>query len=636
MGAGPQGPQGPQGPRGPQGLPNVQDPNIIADTLGSQNAFLNRLATNIANNVDLSTSLSNTILQSPSLISNNLANNSDFVNNVGNYVSQNTSLLAGRVADGIITKPDNISKLTETLATSGTFLSDLSNTLNDFNRPYAQYIQGPTGNISNLRSVIQPISLLCDTSGNCLTPRSALDFYTSNAFPNSLQQPSNVGYLNYTDGNLLLTTKNGTPAFRISADGKPWITGFSGGQLGTYNNNTGEGTVALKWNAQGDLIDINIGDLSQTSGNFKGTFDIKIDMEGNVVGDIIRTTGSLKINGNGYLYNLYATGTINAKNNMTAFNTQGSSFVRVFMHTGAAGSHKGGSGTTDGSTFTIIKNGPYKTTYGGPNAAVLNNFGNPYILGNSNTTGNIYMLNNSSNINTFPSGQNWTNTITGSGAKLKNNAAIINNTGTIEGINGSLMLIGNAVEDGSSRIVSIKDKLKLGTWELSQSADGKLEFKKNGSNKMSFGSDGINVPSNKINDSVLKDNMINGITINNGNLTANSINVGSSINMSQNISAGNFKGGSLRGRYMYAGSVTANGGNHYFNDINVDELESSDRIFMDHDWDTNDKDVDIDGDLTVNNSIQVRSGDRIKLNADHVRATGDLFRYGSYTIAQEY
>ena len=463
-----------------------------------------------------------------------------------------------------------------------------------------------------------------------------MDFYTSNAFPNSLQQPSNVGYLNYTDGNLLLTTKNGTPAFRISADGKPWITGFSGGQLGTYNNNTGEGTVALKWNAQGDLIDINIGDLSQTSGNFKGTFDIKIDMEGNVVGDIIRTTGSLKINGNGYLYNLYATGTINAKNNMTAFNTQGSSFVRVFMHTGAAGSHKGGSGTTDGSTFTIIKNGPYKTTYGGPNAAVLNNFGNPYILGNSNTTGNIYMLNNASNINTFPSGQNWTNTITGIGSSLKNNAAIINNTGTIEGINGSLMLIGNAVEDGNSRIVSIKDKLKLGTWELSQSADGKLEFKKNGSNKMSFGRDGINIPSNKINDSVLKDNMINGITINNGNLTANSINVGSSINMSQNISAGNFNGGSIKGRYMYADSVTANGNNHYFNDIDVDELESSDRILMRHDWDTNNYDVDIDGDLTVNNSIQVRSGDRIKLNADHVRATGDLFRYGTYTIAQEY
>jgi hypothetical protein len=636
MGTGPQGPQGPQGPRGPQGLPNVQDPNTIADTLGSQNAFLNRLATNIANNVDLSTSLSNTILQSPSLISNNLANNSDFVNNVGNYVSQNTSLLAGRVADGIITNPDNISKLTETLATSGTFLSDLSNTLNDFNRPYAQYIQGPTGNISNLRSVIQPISLLCDTSGNCLTPRSALDFYTSNAFPNSLQQPSNVGYLNYTDGNLLLTTKNGTPAFRISADGKPWITGFSGGQLGTYNNNTGEGTVALKWNAQGDLIDINIGDLSQTSGNFKGTFDIKIDMEGNVMGDIIRTTGSLKINGNGYLYDLYATGTINAKNNMTAFNTQGSSFVRVFMHTGAAGSHKGGSGTTDGSTFTIIKNGPYKTTYGGRNAAVLNNFGNPYILGDSNATGNIYMLNNGSNINNFPSAQNWTNTITGNRAELKNNAAIINNTGIIEGINGSLMLIGNAVENGSSRIVSIKDKLKLGTWELSQSADGKLQFTKNGSNKMSFGSDGINVPSNKINDSVLKDNMINGITINNGNLTANSINVKSSVNMSQNISAGNFKGGSLTGRYMYAGTVTANGNNHYFNDIDVDELESSDRIFMDHDWDTNYYNVDIDGDLTVNNSIQVRSGDRIKLNANHVRATGDLFRYGTYTIAQEY
>ena len=153
---------------------------------------------------------------------------------------------------------------------------------------------------------------------------------------------------------------------------------------------------------------------------------------------------------------------------------------------------------------------------------------------------------------------------------------------------------------------------------------------------MTFGQNGINVPSDKINDANVRTNTINGITINNSVLTATNLSVQGTVNMSQNISAGNFKGGSLSGKYMYADSVNANGGHHYFNDIDVDELTSSDRIYMDHDWDTNNYDVDIDGDLRVNNSIQVRSGDRIKLDANNVRTTGELFRYGSYVIAQDY
>lgn len=620
MGKGPQGPPGPIGAQGPRGLPNVQDSNKIAENVGSRNEFLNRLVTNVANNNDLSAYISTKILQSPLPISDKLVNNTEFINNIGNYISENSSPLAESISNGMISNVSNMKRITDTLATTGTFLSDLATSLTDFNQPYAQYIQGPTGNITDIKSAIQPISLLCTTSGNCVTPRFG------------------SGYLNYTDGNLLLTTNRGTPAFRMSADGKPWITGFSGGQLGTFNNNTGEGTVALKWNTQGDLIDINIGDLSQTSGNFKGTFDIKIDMEGNVIGDIDRTTGSLKINGNSYLYDLYATGTINAKNNMTAFNTQGSSFVRVFMHTGAAGSHKGGSG----NTFTIIKNGPYKTTYGGPNVTVLNNFGSPYIFGDNTTSGNIYMLNNNSNMNNLSGGgSSWSKGITG--ASNVNNAAIINNTGTMEDVNGSLMLIGNAVGDKTNRQVTIKDNLKIGNWELSQGSDGKLQFKKNGNIKMIFGSNGIDVPSNQINKVNIRDNTINGITIKDSNLDATSINVTNSINMT-NISSGSSNAtGNISSRNIYTNHIIANGGDHSLGEVKVGRygwgspngdggIRARGEIFVRGDTDTRNNDVEINGDLTVNNSVRSRTNIIHLKSPGSVRASNQLARYSEYII----
>ena len=637
MGTGPQGPQGPPGPTGPQGLPIVTDSTQVADTLTSQNMFLNRLVINIANDKDLSSSISQKFVQSPATISKNLAENSDFQNMIGNYVVSNAAILAGRIADGIILNQDNTLKLTNALASQGNFISDLSKSLNDPNLPYAQFLKGPTGNIADVKTAIQPISMLCDTAGNCRTPRFEYEFKltvpcATTSGNCTVTAPSfKSPYLNFTAGNLLMNTSRGAPAFRISSDGKPWITGFSGGQLGSYNNNTDTGTTVLTWDAQGN---INAGDLS-------GNFDIKGDIEESVVtGDITRTTGSLRINGNGYLYNLYATGIINSKNKMGVFNTQGSSFARLFLHTGSPRSHKGGTGTTDGSSFTLIKNGPYKKDYGGPNAAVLNNFSNPYIFGDGSSSGNIYMLNNSNNLGPIMDG-NWVNkTIQG------NNAAIINNTGTIDGKTGSLMVIGNAAGGGgSSRVVSIKDKLQIGNWQLSQSANGSLAFTKNGGDKMTFGQNGINVPSDKINDANVRTNTINGITINNSALTATNLSIQDSVNMSQNISAGNYQGGSLQGNYMYTNTVTANGGDHSFGDIVVGRygwgnsngrggIELAGDLTVRNVYNTDNSNVDINGDLTVNNSIRSQS-DIVVLDAESVRATGQLYRYSDKPIKQQ-
>jgi hypothetical protein len=162
---------------------------------------------------------------------------------------------------------------------------------------------------------------------------------------------------------------------------------------------------------------------------------------------------------------------------------------------------------------------------------------------------------------------------------------------------------------------------------------------------MTFGQNGINVPTNNINDANIRDNTINGITINNNVLTATNLSVEGSVNMSQNISAGNYQGGSLQGNYMYTNTVTANGGDHSFGDIVVGRygwgnsngrggIELAGDLTVRNVYNTDNSNVDINGDLTVNNSIRSQS-DIVVLDAESVRATGQLYRYSDKPIKQQ-
>ena len=54
MGVGPQGPQGPAGPIGPSGDSVDVDPNKVIDILSNNNTILNRLSSNIVNNINVS------------------------------------------------------------------------------------------------------------------------------------------------------------------------------------------------------------------------------------------------------------------------------------------------------------------------------------------------------------------------------------------------------------------------------------------------------------------------------------------------------------------------------------------------------------------------------------------------------
>jgi microcystin-dependent protein len=269
MGAsGPRGLQGPQGPQGPRGEPAVADPNVVAQTLSTQTQFLNSLAKTITADTNIGSvqhAVVTKIMQSPTALSNTIAQNQVFQNLVGQSLINESSALGNNIANGIIADPANTLQLVSSIVSQGSFLSDLSKTLSDPNLPYAEYIRGPPGSIANIKAAIQPISVLCDTVGNCKTPQLG-------------------SYLNFTNGNLLFNNNKGIPAFRVAGDGGPWITGNSGGQLGTYNDNTNTGTVAIKWDAQGNVI---VGDITQTTGSLK-------------VGGTLNVTGNINFTGTLY------------------------------------------------------------------------------------------------------------------------------------------------------------------------------------------------------------------------------------------------------------------------------------------------------------------------------------------------
>jgi hypothetical protein len=430
MGAGAQGPQGPQGPPGD---PSPTDVNSVANLLSTQNAFLNMLANQISSSTaggSITDTISTKILKSPIGIIDGISANPNFQSIVASSLANNSNLGAV-VASGLISDSNNAEQLASSLVSQDNFLSNLSNTLTDPLKPYASKIRGPEGKgITNIQNELKKYTLTCDTMGNCISPT-----YGNKS-------------LTLTSGSLLLSNNSGIAGFRVAGNGGPWITGFSGGQLGTYNDNTNVSGTALKWDAQGNV----------TIGN-----------------SVFTTSGNLNVLGNTNLNNLYASGKIDAQNTITVNNSDDQSGLTEFkMHVGGL-SDRGGSGTTVGSSFSIVKNGPAKNNIGGPSSLLLNNYGNPILIGDSSTLGNLFVLNNNSNFGRDNLGNTWMNTITGSSTS-GNNSIIMNNTGTSGNMVGSLMLVGNSYGNTvGNRVVSVTDTLQIGDWQLYQDANGHLQ-----------------------------------------------------------------------------------------------------------------------------------------------------------------
>lgn len=430
MGAGAQGPPGPQGP---QGDPSPTDVNSVANLLSTQNTFLNMLANQISSSTvggSITDNISTKILKSPTAIIDGISSSPNFQSIIASSLANNPNL-GGVVATGLISDSNNAEQLASSLVSQDNFLSNLSNTLTDPLKPYASKIRGPEGKgISNLQKELKQYTLTCDTMGNCISPT-----YGNKS-------------LTLTSGSLLLSNNSGIAGFRVAGNGGPWITGFSGGQLGTYNDNTNVSGTALKWDAQGNV----------TIGN-----------------SVFTTSGNLNVLGNTNLNNLYASGKIDAQNSITVNNPDDQSGLTMLkMHVGGL-SDNGGSGTTVGSSFSIVKNGPAKTNIGGPNSLLLNNYGNPILIGDSSTEGNLFVLNNNRNFGIDQLGNMWMNTITGSNTS-GNNSLIMNNTGTSGNMVGSLMLVGNSYGNKTgNRIVSVTDTLQIGDWQLYQDSNGNLQ-----------------------------------------------------------------------------------------------------------------------------------------------------------------
>ena len=571
MGVGPQGQQGPQGLPGPQGAPVIVDQVQVTSILNNQNSLLNRLAANVANNKRISDSISEQVLQAPGSISNKLAENQSFQDNIGQNIVNNSTTIGEKIADSLISNKDYTSKLASALASQDTLISDLSHALSADDLPYRKYLIGLEGNANTINSAMKSVSMVCDTMGNCNTPKTD-------------------SYLNFTNGNLVFNNNLGTPSFRVASDGGPWIAGNSGGQLGTYNDDLNVGTVAVKWDAQGNII---VGDLSQT-------------------------TGSLKIGGDMYLKHLYANGFLTAINTINVNTTDGSSYVESNLHVGALGVNKGGNGgVSAGSTFSFTKNGPYKNTDGGKNAVLINNNGNPYVFGNGSTSGNIYMLSNNDGIDP--------NTMTGS-VILKNNSAIINNIGKVGDIKGSLMLVGNAAGD-SSRVVSIKDKLHIGNWELSETTDGKFEIKNrlNPANKITL-DDVLDIKSNMINGTIIRGNTIGSAIVNSGNITAPSLSGTNLISSTLNANNYNYNNDFNVKNVNISNQFNANtyGASDFTGKLTVDSIRGGGSLIGRGDISV--KSVNCRGDAYVNNTIRSRN-DTLYLRAPNVRAQGRLTKW---------
>jgi hypothetical protein len=343
------------------------------------------------------------------------------------------------------------------------------------------------------------------------------------------------------------------------------------------------------------------------------------------MGDITQTSANLRVGGNVYMRNSYANGFL-ANKTINVDTVDNDGYAQLYMHGGMpgsdAGSPYGSTGTTDGSTFEITKNGPSNTTnVGGKNAVVFNNFNNHLIFGDTTESGNIFMSSNNSNMDAISQGKSWINSITGNtNSTSGNNAAIINNTGTMGGMSGSLMFVGNAVGGSADRIVTVKDKLQIGDWQI-YDLNGDLRF------------DNTKDPSQTV---ILNNNLstnkgvVNGMTI--GNQTINGLNFSSGISgatdinassiSAGNISATNFKGGDFNGDNINLSNVLRTGSSKFRGTMHTNHVRYNGKVTG------NSVDVVklLARDIKVNNSIN-SANDDLWFRSNWVDARGEFYKF---------
>ena len=440
--------------------------------------------------------------------------------------------------------------------------SDVANVLTTQNNFLNQLVTSIASN-TDISSAISQKILQSPTSisNNIITNQSFQNIITDNLASNLANNSTVLGG-KIAEGIINNKTNTVKLASALASQGN-FISGLSQiindqvllklneGTIKIYNDTTTSGSGVLKWDTQGKVV---------TSSNILTN---------------VPTIPTMRTSNTG----------------LTINNTDGSSFTQLYMNTGLTGFNADGTDNTNGSTFTITKNGPYKT-FGEKNALLFNNSDNPFVFGDNSSSGNVFLLNNS-NTNLL-NGQVWVNNFTSG-----NNSAIINNTGTIDNITGSLMLVGNAGGNSKDRVVSIKNKLQIGDWQLSQNDSGGLEFinTKDTNKKMTL-NDGLNVNSNKINGIKIKDGKIES-----DDITSTGLIISDKLNTGR-IDANDINSENVNNR----------------NNINTKTMYSSDDVKFD-------KRVDIHGDLTAKNLLLYGAlsgtNNRIRLQHDLEFITGN-------------
>ena len=433
----------------------------------------------------------------------------------------------GQQGEPGLTTITNPNIIVDALSNQNNFLNNLILNLKN-NTDFADSVsknilQSPTSISNNIINNTDFVSNVSNNVSNNLAKDSTLSSMVTNNIINNKGNTSLLAASLVSQGNFISSIS------RLVNDNV--LLKLKSGSINIYSDST-SGSGLLKWDTQGILVPSN---------------------------KILTNTPSIPSNNN--------------FNNIIINTTDGSSFTQLYMNTGISEKNIDGTDNTNGSTFTITKNGPL-SNYGGKNAVLFNNENNPFIFGDtiSNSSGNVFLLNNNSN--TPLNGQSWLNNYTNN--TYGNNSAIINNNGTFGNMVGSLMLIGNSYENNKDSVVSIHNKLRIGDWELSQNSDGGLEFTntKNRNKKMTL-NDELNINTNTINGVKLANGKIQSNDIvSSGLIVSNAINTGS-IATANNISCENL--------------ITRNS-------INAKTVRSTDGLFTD-------KDVKAKGNITGNDLL---------------------------------
>ena len=253
------GPQGPQGPQGPPGTNASEDPQQVAAILGSNTAFISRLAPIVAKD-----------------------------NSIGSTVAEG-------VANSVVPR----TLVTNALVASDNFRQQLINTMATDTRFRGE--QGPPGSAFDdlsIQNALQPKSLWCADGQVCRIPTSAPGTYLTG--DTVIQRTKNLylaGASMTTSGTLSIDTKHGVTVKDTNPVDGPFLYGAAGGQLGTFSQvNSTSGAFALAWGKD----PLNIKNTTDTnnvyvSGNLKiRGHDLALGYTNNERGDSVESLALVK------------------------------------------------------------------------------------------------------------------------------------------------------------------------------------------------------------------------------------------------------------------------------------------------------------------------------------------------------